>query len=72
MNVALFCIGILAGICAWGFLLAGALTFHDPDRPEIRGWGFLLFLVKGSPIRARRNRKTLSIPVFFIRFSLRL
>ncbi len=44
MSVAILCISILAGICAWGFLLGGALTFLDPDRPVFRGWGFLLFL----------------------------
>lgn len=45
MSIALFFISIIAGLCAWGFLLAGALTFMDPNRPDIRGWGFALFLV---------------------------
>ena len=44
MSIALFCISIVAGVCAWGFLLAGAMNFMDPDRPDIRGWGFALFL----------------------------
>ncbi|HYG33759.1 MAG TPA: hypothetical protein VEC99_03185 [Clostridia bacterium] len=43
MSIAIVSISILAGICAWGLLLAGALTFHDPDRPVISGWGVLLF-----------------------------
>jgi hypothetical protein len=44
MNVALLCISLNAGVCAWGFLLAGALNLYDPDRPEIHGWSFVPFL----------------------------
>lgn len=45
MGTVFLCTSLLVGICAWGFLLAGALTFNDPQNPSFRGFGWLLFLL---------------------------
>jgi len=45
MNVFIFCASILIGIYGWGFLLAGALIFDDPQNPAIRGFGRLLVVI---------------------------
>lgn len=39
MSTAVFCTAILVGICAWGFLVAGATSFYDTEKPTIRGFG---------------------------------
>ncbi len=45
MSTVVFCIAVLVGIIAWGFLLAGAITFNDPDDPTNRGFGLVLFFI---------------------------
>jgi hypothetical protein len=45
MSTAIFCVSILIGFCAWGFLLAGALSFNDTEKPSIRGFGVVLLLI---------------------------
>lgn len=44
MSTLLFCVSVLVGICGWGFLLAGALTFNDAQNPSIRGLGWILLI----------------------------
>jgi hypothetical protein len=36
MNVVLLCLGLLLGVCGWGFLAAAVLAFPDTDRSAIR------------------------------------
>ena len=36
MNVVLLCLGLLLGVCGWGFLAAAVLVFPDTDRSAVR------------------------------------
>ena len=45
MNSVIFCVGILTAICAWGFLLAGALAFNAPEKSSLSGIGKALVFV---------------------------
>ncbi len=45
MSIAILCIAILIGICAWGFLLAGAVSFYDPEKLSMRDYGMVLFII---------------------------
>ena len=45
MNLTLFLAATMAAISGWGFLLAGAVTFYDMERPVIRGVGRILSLI---------------------------
>ena len=45
MEIALLCIAATAGICAWGFLLAGAIAFHDASNTPVRGVRSILLIL---------------------------
>ncbi len=45
MSTAVLCIAIFLGICAWAFLLAGAISFYDTERQTVRGFGVILFFI---------------------------
>ena len=45
MNIVFLCLSLLAGTCAWGFLIAAAVSFYDPEDLSARNIRRYLFVI---------------------------